>query len=243
VDPIFKLRYFIQDLHNQLALMQVDYLKRLHRDGSPVLTLYRGQTMTWNDSQNKFRVNEGNLVSMNSFLSTTIDRYVARVFSGDGIPEIPETLVSVLYEITVDTRLPHSVPFAELVGHTNFEAESEILFSMGAVFRIGETCEEHKRLWTVKLTLTTEEDEQWNVLTEHLQQQQEEECTSLSRQISLTEEIVPSTIEKTRKRSRSFDEYRYSKRDFRRSNWPQFFRTKMNRRFEHSAFQTVYKEI
>ncbi|CAF5032641.1 unnamed protein product [Rotaria socialis] len=29
VDPIFKLRYFIQDRHNQLALMHVHYLKRL----------------------------------------------------------------------------------------------------------------------------------------------------------------------------------------------------------------------
>jgi hypothetical protein len=43
IDSIFKFRYFIQDLHNCLAFMQVDYLKRLQRFNSPILTLYRGQ--------------------------------------------------------------------------------------------------------------------------------------------------------------------------------------------------------
>ncbi|CAF5141441.1 unnamed protein product, partial [Rotaria sp. Silwood1] len=81
VDHIFKLRYFIQDLHNQLALMQVDYLKRLNRYNLSILKLYRGQVMTRNDLENNFRTNKGNLVSMNSFLSTTTDRYVARAFA------------------------------------------------------------------------------------------------------------------------------------------------------------------
>ncbi|CAF0926354.1 unnamed protein product [Rotaria sordida] len=173
VDSIFKLRYFIQDLHNQLAFMQVDYLKRLQRYDSPILKLYRGQVMTWNDLENKFRANIGNLISMNSFLSTTTDRYVARIFAGDSNIQNPETYVSVLYEIKIDTRLPHSVPFAELGDQSDFEHENEVLFSMGAVFRIGEICQEHRHLWIVKLTLTTDEDEQWNVLTEHLQQEEE----------------------------------------------------------------------
>jgi len=47
--------------------MQVDYLKRLQRFNSSILTLYRGQIMTWNNLENKFRINKGNLVSMNSF--------------------------------------------------------------------------------------------------------------------------------------------------------------------------------
>lgn len=246
VDSIFKLRYFIQDLHNQLALMQINYLKKLQRYNLPILILYRGQIMTRNDLEIKFCRNKGNLVSMNSFLSTTTDRYVARIFSGDGFIQDLETHVSVLYEITVDTRLPHSVPFAELSGETNFENENEVLFSMGAVFRIGDTCQEHQYLWTVKLTLTTDEDKQWNVLTEHLQQG-EEISNQMSRQTSIIDDtdeevIAPSTIH-IKPRSRSFDAYRYSKRDFRRLNWPEGFRTRMTRQFEHPAFQTVYKEI
>jgi hypothetical protein len=104
IDSIFKFRYYIQDLHNHLALMQIDYLKTFQRSHRSILRLYRGQIMTSQYLETKFRVNKGNLVSMNSFLSTTTDRRVARLFSGDGMPQDPSIYVSVLYEITVDTR-------------------------------------------------------------------------------------------------------------------------------------------
>ncbi|UJR12923.1 hypothetical protein I4U23_017097 [Adineta vaga] len=248
IDSIFKLRYFIQDLHNQLALLQVDYLKRLQRYNSPILKLYRGQVMIWKDFENKFRANKGNLISMNSFLSTTTDRYVARAFASDGAVPDPQVHVSVLYEIIVDTRLSHSVPFAEIGDQSNFKDENEVLFSMGAIFRIEETCEEHKCLWTVKLTLTTDEDEQWNILTEHLQLS-EETFNQTSEQIPMIDvrneeiSIIPITTSTKQRRSRSFDNYCYSKHEFRRSDWSESFRIQMGRRFEHPAFQPIYKEI
>jgi hypothetical protein len=247
VDSIFKLRYFIQDLHNQLALLQIDYLKRLQADDTSILTLYRGQVMTWYDLEHIFRVNKGSLISMNSFLSTTTDRYAARIFSGDGFIEDSEKYVSVLFEISIDIRLSHSVPFAELGDLSHFEDESEVLFSMGAVFRIEDTFEENKYLWTVKLTLTAVEDEQWNILTQHLQQR-EEASIVISRQTSIIdsendESIIRTVVQTRRKRSHSFDEYRYSKRTFYRSNRPCSLSTRMSRRFEHPAFQTIYKEI
>jgi hypothetical protein len=215
INLIVKLCYFIQDLHNLLALMQVDYLKSLRSSNCALLTLYRSQVMTWKDLENQFRLNKGNLVSMNSFLSTTTDQSVARMFSGDGLIKDSERYVSVLYEITFDIRLPHSVPFAELVGRNNFDDENEVLFSMGAIFRTGDTYEENRYLWTVGLTLTTEEHEQWNVLTEHLQQDEEEESMAMS----------PLIIVNPRKkrRSRSSDDHRFSKRDFPRIYWPDAF--------------------
>ncbi|CAF0993115.1 unnamed protein product [Adineta steineri] len=240
IDPIFKFRYYIQDLHNQLAVMQDDYLKRLQISNCSTLILYRGQVMAWNDLQDKFRTNIGNLITMSSFLSTTTDRHVARFFSGDGFVENPERDVSVLYEITINIQSFHSVPFAELHDETIFEEEGEVLFSMGAVFRIDDVYEEHKLLWTVKLTLTTEEEEeQWNVLTEHLQEKEE----TLMIADENKENPVRTIVGITRKRSRSFDEYRYSKRDFLRSKWPDSFRTKMRRYLEHPAFKTIHKEV
>ncbi|CAF1197137.1 unnamed protein product [Rotaria sp. Silwood1] len=248
VDHIFKLRYYIQDLHNQLALKQADYLKRLQRDNTSILKLYRGQVMTRNEFENNFCANKGNLISMNNFLSTTTDRYVARFFASDGNVENLETQISVLYEIEIDTWLPHSVPFAELGDQSFFEQENEVLFSMGAVFRIEETCEEHRYLWKVKLTLTTEEDEQWNVLTEHLSEEQKM-ANQISRQTSMLNEenedikIIPIATNR-KKRSRSFDDRHYSKREFRRSCWSETFRIRMNRRFnEHPDFQLNHKEI
>ncbi len=89
-DPIFKFRYLIHDLHNLLARMHVNYLQNLERANCSILRLYRGQIMARNDLENKFRLNQGNLIAMNSFLSTTADRLVARMFSGDGSMDIPE---------------------------------------------------------------------------------------------------------------------------------------------------------
>ena len=237
-DSIFKLRYFIQDLHNQLAQMQIDYFKRLEYSTNPILKLYRGQTMAWTDFQHQFRANQGNLISINSFLSTTTDRHVARAFAGDGDDKLGEKDISVLYEITIDTRLSYSVPFAELGGYTNFEYEDEVLFSIGAVFRIEESCQEHRKLWTVKLTLNNDENEQWNILTEHLQQGERSVVDEKSEEIVDTNQIPRKRI-----RSRSFDAYRYSKINCRRSNYLEPIRTRIRRRFEHSAFQTNYKEI
>ena len=39
---------------------------------------------------------------------------------------------------------------------------------MAAVFRVGKIEQIKDRLWTIELTLTSNEDEQWNILTSHL---------------------------------------------------------------------------
>jgi len=85
-------------------------------------------------------------------------------------------------------------------------------------FRIGDTYEENRYLCTVKLILTTEEDKQWNVLTEHLQQK--EISTVISRPTSIVDvkTVASMVVNPRRKRSRSVDEHHFSKRDFRRSN-------------------------
>ncbi|CAF4220532.1 unnamed protein product [Adineta steineri] len=110
--------------------------------------------------------NEGNLVSTDTFLSTTSNYEAALSFSGDG--NVEDNYVSVIYEITVDTTLTHWIPFAKIDYHSIFKDEDEVLFSMGAVFRVGQTKQLKDRLWIIELTLTSTEDEYWNVLTNHL---------------------------------------------------------------------------
>ncbi|CAF1447726.1 unnamed protein product [Rotaria sordida] len=164
IDLIFKLRYFINDLHNQLAQMQIDFL-RLFPSNVFILTLYRGLTMDWNQLEELGR-NKGNLVSTNSFLSTTNDYEAARFFAGDG--NVDRDYVSVIFEISVNTKVKHSIPFAKIDYQSIFKDEDEVLFSIGAVFRVDETEEIREHLWKVNLTLTQIEDEQWNILTAHL---------------------------------------------------------------------------
>ena len=164
IDLIVKLRYFIQDLHNQLAELHSVFLQSLP-PGHQMLTLYRGLIMTMSELE-KFRQNETNFVSNNSFLSTTRDYEAALFFSGDGRVEEPQ--VSVIYKIFVDTSIAHSVPFAAIEYKSIYGDEDEVLFSMAAVFRIGRTKQLDDRLWKIELTLTPTTEGHWNILTEHL---------------------------------------------------------------------------
>jgi hypothetical protein len=165
IDLIFKLRYFIHDLHNQLAQLQMEFLHLLPPN-QPILRLYRGLRMRLNELYD-LQHNKGNLVSTNTFLSTTSDYEAALSFSGDG-NDVEENFISVIYQINVDTTVKYSIPFAKIDYQSIFKDEDEVLFSMGAVFHVGEIEQVKDRLWTVELTLTSTEDEQWNFLTSHL---------------------------------------------------------------------------
>jgi hypothetical protein len=165
IDVIVKLRYFIHDLHNQLAELHLDFLRSLPFNQS-MIKLYRGLTMTIYQLD-KFRQNETNFVSTNSFLSTTRDYEAALFFAGEGKVDDPQ--VSVIYDIFVDTCVAYSVPFAASEYRGIYMDEDEVLFSMAAVFRIGKTEKKDDRLWQIELTLTAPTEDQWNILTTHLQ--------------------------------------------------------------------------
>ncbi|CAF4224258.1 unnamed protein product, partial [Adineta steineri] len=98
IDDIVKMRYFINDLHNQLAELQSSFIESLN--GKKEIILYRGLLMKV-ALLNELRENFGGLISMNSFVSATQDEYVAIVFSGDGEQTIPLDEVSVIYEMLI----------------------------------------------------------------------------------------------------------------------------------------------
>jgi hypothetical protein len=140
---------------------------RLLPPNQPILRLYRGLRMRLHELYD-LQHNKGNLVSTNTFLSTTSDYEAALFFSGDG-NDVEENFVSVIYQINVDTTVKYSIPFAKIDEYQSiYKDEKEVLFSMGAVFYVGETEQVKDHLWTVELTLKSTEDEQWNVLTSHL---------------------------------------------------------------------------
>jgi hypothetical protein len=115
----------------------------------------------------KLKENVDHLISMNNFLSTTNDCQAALFFAGHGSLDDSTTEVSVLYQITIDTRISHSIPFAKIQYESIFKDEDEVLFSIVSVFRV-DSVEQYGRLWIVNVTLVNKEDEQWNILTAHL---------------------------------------------------------------------------
>ncbi len=130
-------------MHNQLAKLKVSYIQSLPVN-EPILTLHRGQRMKITELKKLYK-NIHELISINNVGAVVF-------FSSDGSLDNPETDVSVLYQIMIDIRVPHSIPFAKIQYESIFWDEGEVLYSMASVFWIDEV-EQYGRLWVVDLTL------------------------------------------------------------------------------------------
>ncbi|CAF1305163.1 unnamed protein product [Didymodactylos carnosus] len=159
IEIIFKFRFFLTDLYNQLNELYHEYTSMLSSIDYTILTLYRGQHLSI-DEFKKVENNIGGKLSMNTFLSTTIDKYVALVYAGNGSKRPLNE--SVLFEMTIDTTVITEKRFADIGGHSYFESENEILISFGSVYRIDSVEEINGGpVWIVKLTFISEENERF----------------------------------------------------------------------------------
>ncbi|CAF0986632.1 unnamed protein product [Adineta steineri] len=122
IDTLFLFRFFIHDLCTQLDQ---------NRCLSPV-NVYRGQLMS-KDELKVLKESIGQLISMNSFLSTSLDRKQAIHF----LKKKDTTNHSrVLFEIYADPRHSTTKPFANITTMSYFPSEGEILFMLGSIFRL-----------------------------------------------------------------------------------------------------------
>ncbi|CAM4970633.1 unnamed protein product [Rotaria socialis] len=78
INIIYKFRYFIKHLYNQLRDVQLQQSEDLSS-----ITVYRGQLMHHDEFDN-FKENVGELISINTFFSTTLQSQVALNFTGNG---------------------------------------------------------------------------------------------------------------------------------------------------------------
>ena len=167
IDIIIKMGFFLRDLHRHIEHLHSNIDKRTR------LIVYRGQGM-FNVEFEKIIKSEGGLLSFNNFLSTTTDREVAYV-RADSSRDNPE-LTGNFFQMEIDPAIS-STPFASLDDVSYFsDSEKEILFSMHTVFRIIEMKKlDDRRLWQVKLTLTSDNDEQLKCLTDYIRKEFEEQ--------------------------------------------------------------------
>lgn len=164
-DIIVEVLFFINDLHRQLEEVHRKQLDRY--EGKP-FTLYRGQRFDQEDF-NKLKKSFGGLLSFNSFLSTTTDKKVPLRFAED--PEKDDGKVGVIFVITIDPEIPGAI-FADIKEYSEFN-ESEVLFSMHTVFRIGKIQPrvDNQRIYQVELTLTGEDDADLRSLMDKIDQE------------------------------------------------------------------------
>lgn len=165
INILYSLRYFIKDLHSQLTDFHLKQISTNSLTNGEVLQLYRGQLIKTDEFQYKIRQNIGGFLSVTNFLSTTKLKQLATIFSGNGI-EV--NMQSIRFQIDIDPSIK-KFPYANICTESVFgENEQEVLFTMGAVFRIRSVESIGTNIWHVCLSLTGEEDEELRNLINYM---------------------------------------------------------------------------
>ena len=133
IDLLFLFRFFIRDLRRQLEQLQCQ----------TAIHVYRGQVMS-NDEFQSLKNSIGQFITMNSFLSTSLDRRLALSFLTSSTAS--DDLQRVLFEIEIDPTLPSIKPCANITSHSFFTDEQEVLIMLGSIFRL-KSINHHDRVW------------------------------------------------------------------------------------------------
>ena len=149
IDQLFLFRHVIQDLGQQLKKDQC----------TSRVTVYRGQYLK-HDELELLISSIGQIISMNSFVSTTFLREVALLF----IPET-EKYERILFEIDADPQRKDIRPFANITEYSSIAGEAEILFMPCSIFRIDSITFGKDALWMIRLSLCSDDDYDFKLLS------------------------------------------------------------------------------
>jgi tetratricopeptide (TPR) repeat protein len=179
IDVLYLMRVFIRDIRNQLVEQQnIGSISLAH--------VYRGQLMSKSELES-FQIDQ--LISMNSFFSTTLERAHALFLLPD--ESLQGDITSVLFEINISEHSSATKPFANIAEKSAFPDESEILFMPGSIFRITGINLSIDGINVVQLLLCGDDDHNLKELFEHMREDIPPEC------IPLTYGIVLANASKT----------------------------------------------
>jgi tetratricopeptide (TPR) repeat protein len=158
IDLLYLFRFFIRDLKQELE----------NKKCSSPVHVYRAQRMS-KDEIKMLQKSFGEYVSMNSFLSTSIDREQARsFFSFDSLPDDVE---EVFFKIDADPHLDNIKPFGNITSVSYFPDEGEVLFMIGSIFQVVEMKHGSDRIWNIRILLCSENDHQLKSLFQHMKKE------------------------------------------------------------------------
>ncbi|CAF3907563.1 unnamed protein product [Rotaria sp. Silwood1] len=150
IEALYIFRFYISDLCRQLANEHKVF--RIRHAKSPVLKLYRGCHMTLQELD-KLQETIGGMTSINGFVSTTMQQWVADEFLSRDARRGP-SVQSVLWIIEADCRID-DVIFAFVAPYSVHPEEEEVIFNIGSAFRIDSvTFNETSNIWHVKAAAT-----------------------------------------------------------------------------------------
>lgn len=132
VETIYDYRYYIADLCICLA-ENCGIL--LDSTAISTLKLYRGAVQTRKEIQ-RLQDSVGQLISVNTFFSTSRNRSVAEIYAGlDSQKHVSSNLESLIFEIIVELK-SNSTCLADVICYSPFKDEEEILIDFATVFEI-----------------------------------------------------------------------------------------------------------
>jgi len=144
------------------------------------MRVYRGQLML-NDEVDVLMKFVGELVSMNSFLSTTTNRdHAVFLINSD---HVAIGYQPVLFEIDLDSNILETKPFADISKKSAFPSENEVLLMLGSIFRIINIYyQDDNRLCIIHMTLCNNNNNQNNLkeLFEQMKKESGYECNLYS---------------------------------------------------------------
>ena len=149
IDLLFLFQFFILDIRQQLE-------KSRH---TTAVQVYRRQLMS-RDEFKLLKNAKGQFISINSFLSATINRDDVMDYD-----ERNDELRFILFEIHADPKPQDTKPFAN-IKKLGFNHEDEFLFMIGSIFQIIAVDSHQGEFYRVRLKLCTDNSEQLNAMSD-----------------------------------------------------------------------------
>ncbi|CAF3439361.1 unnamed protein product [Rotaria socialis] len=160
---IVRIGFFVCDTHQQIDNL---YKKQIHQYHGKIFRVYRGQGLSTANFI-KLSRNIGGLISFNNFLSVSTKRNFALGFAEDAL--VKHDMIGILFQMSIDPTVS-STPFASIPTRSYFKKESEILFSMPTIFRIGNIrkLDNTRPLYQIELKLTANDNKQLREFIKHI---------------------------------------------------------------------------
>ncbi|CAF3132461.1 unnamed protein product [Rotaria sp. Silwood2] len=155
IDLLFLLRFFIRDIGQQLEM---------NKCTSPI-QVYRAQQMS-TDEIEILKNSVGEYTSINSFLSTSLNRQQARAFLYSA--NLTDDIEQVFFEIDADPRLKNIKAFSKITSLSYFPQEEEVLFMVGSIFRLDSIQRDNEKIWNIRMVLCSEDNHQLQTLFQYM---------------------------------------------------------------------------
>lgn len=168
ISMLYLFRFLIRDIGKQLKQYQCS---------SPI-HVYRGQRIS-DDELKVLKVSVGQYISMNSFLSTSLDRNLALSFLSSSVAE-SDNLQYVLFEINADPHVIGVKSFANVSSYSYFAGEQEVLIMLGAIFRLVNIYLENNRIWIIQMNLCGDNEHNLKPIMEQLRKEYGEDSNETS---------------------------------------------------------------